>query len=124
MRSLDERWSTIDIVIGTAAIAAQRGWHETAAGILAAGTAWATTLGYGQIDHATSLASRTREQLRRTLDTASFARATERGAALSVEEAVALVQSTLEAIVQGSTMPAVVPPLVAALDGVKEATSE
>jgi non-specific serine/threonine protein kinase len=115
---LDERWSIIEIIIGTAALAGDRGWHEAAAIFLAAGTAWGTTVGYGQVDHPASLASRTREQLRRTLDAASFASAMERGAALSPDEAVALVQSVLETIEQGGAMPALVPPLVAAPDTV------
>jgi DNA-binding CsgD family transcriptional regulator len=112
MRLLDERWSTVDIIIDTAALAAHRGWHEAAGILLAAGTSWATTVGYTQVDHPASLARLTDEQLRRKLDAARFARATERGAALSADEAVALVRSVLETIVTGGAMPASFSPLV------------
>lgn len=114
MGTLDEHWSIIEIIIGTAALAADRGWHETAGILLAAGKAWASTVGYDQTDHPASLASHTGERVRRGLGAVSFARATEHGAALSRDEAVALAQSTLETIVQGGAMPALVPPLAAA----------
>lgn len=100
---IDDRWGTVDDLIGTAEIAAAEDRLTGAAELLAAAAAWAEDLGYGVMAGQNLSAERTLTHLSSRLDQESFTQAWERGRALAPDDAVAVALAMLSVIAGNPT---------------------
>jgi predicted ATPase/DNA-binding CsgD family transcriptional regulator len=95
-QAIEDRWGTVDVLVGTAALAMERGRLEDAAQMLAACVAWAKDLNYST-DHFVSpkpleLASLVQRRLAAT----AFDEAWRRGANMTPHEAIRVAESLLD----------------------------
>jgi non-specific serine/threonine protein kinase len=97
-QAIADRWGTVDILMGSGWLAAERDHLEVAAQLVAAAVTWAQDLGYSleYVDMPTPLDLSA--QLQRRLGAATFEHAWSRGAAMSRPEAIQLAEALLASL--------------------------
>jgi predicted ATPase/DNA-binding CsgD family transcriptional regulator len=102
-QTIDDRWGTIDDIVGTAELAIVAELPAEATRLLGAATAWADDLGYWLNAHPASPISPlvTIDRLRDTLGRDAFDRAWLQGSAMAPLAAIAATQATLADLASG-----------------------
>ena len=101
--AIADRWGTVDILVGTAALAADCSRLEDATALLAAGVAWATELHYAMDYNVAPKPRDLASLLQGRLASVTFATAWRRGASMTPQEAIQVADAVLTCLAHDET---------------------
>jgi non-specific serine/threonine protein kinase len=101
-QTIADRWGMVDVLLGTAALAAERAHDEDATRLLAAGLAWAHELGYATDYAIAPRPAETSSRLQSRLAVAAFEAAWRHGASMTPHEAIRLADALLARLLSES----------------------
>jgi predicted ATPase/DNA-binding CsgD family transcriptional regulator len=102
--TIGDRWGMLDTLIGAAELAALRTWSEPAAELLGAAVMSAAQMGYDLSGRHLASPTAAMDLVRSQLDAPAFAAAQARGAAMSLDQAIARCQHLLNRLARDPAM--------------------